>query len=77
MGCRLLLVLILLVMLINYFYDLVSVRACVCVNLRGAGVDIQYSSLPCVGKPPMVVVTVQGAPRTYIVWERKTSGSIT
>jgi hypothetical protein len=26
----------------------------------GAGVDI-FPSLPCVGKPPMVVVTVQGA----------------
>ena len=33
---------------------------CVCVNLRGR-VWI-YSSLPCMGKPPMVVVTVQGAP---------------
>ena len=24
-----------------------------------------YSSLPCIGKPPMVVVTVQGAPQIH------------
>ena len=45
MGYRLLLVLILLVMLINYVCDLVSVRACVCVNLRVAGVDILLLAL--------------------------------
>jgi hypothetical protein len=37
-------------------------HVCVC-SFRGAGVDI--SSLPCVGKRPMVVVTVQGAPRLF------------
>ena len=41
----------------NYVYDLMSVRACVCVNLRGAGVDILLLALR--GKPPMVVVTAR------------------
>ena len=42
----------------------------------GAGVDI-FPSLPCVGKPPMVVVTVQGAPKTCTsVPEKKKRGFI-
>jgi hypothetical protein len=44
----------------------VGVCRCACIGLLGGRVWI-YSSLPCMGKLPMVVVTVQGAPVKVII----------